>query len=35
MAKDQKNIFLIDELGHCRPTYANKTLETIKHLFSI
>ncbi|MNW39906.1 KAP family P-loop domain protein [compost metagenome] len=32
-AKEQKIVFLIDELDRCRPTYAIETLETIKHLF--
>ncbi|MEO2212766.1 P-loop NTPase fold protein [Paenibacillus amylolyticus] len=33
MGKDQKVVFLIDELDRCRPTYAIETLETIKHFF--
>ena len=30
---DKKIIFFIDELDRCRPDYAIKTLETIKHFF--
>lgn len=31
----KKVIFFIDELDRCRPTFAIKLLETIKHLFSM
>lgn len=33
--KDKKLVFIIDELDRCRPDYAIKTLETIKHFFNI
>ncbi|MCH9705605.1 MAG: KAP family NTPase [Proteobacteria bacterium] len=33
--KNKPIIFIIDELDRCRPTYAIKILEVIKHLFSV
>lgn len=33
--KNKKLVFIIDELDRCRPDYAIKTLETIKHFFNI
>lgn len=33
--KNQPLIFFIDELDRCRPNYAVKVLECIKHLFSV
>ncbi len=33
--KDKPIIFIIDELDRCKPTYAIKILEIIKHLFSV
>lgn len=35
LTKHKKVFFLIDELDRCRPLYAIKTLETIKHYFNI
>ncbi|SHM99849.1 KAP family P-loop domain-containing protein [Anaerosporobacter mobilis DSM 15930] len=35
LTKHKKVFFLIDELDRCRPSYAIKTLETIKHYFNI
>lgn len=32
-SKDQKVLFLVDELDRCRPDYAITYLETIKHIF--
>ena len=34
-SKDDKTYILIDELDRCRPDYALKMLEAIKHLFSV
>ena len=34
-SSSKKVIFFIDELDRCRPTFAIKLLETIKHLFSM
>lgn len=33
--KDQKLIFIIDELDRCRPNYAVSILEQLKHFFSV
>ena len=33
--KEKPLIYIIDELDRCNPTYAVKTLERIKHLFSV
>lgn len=35
MAGDKKLIVMIDELDRCRPNFAVKTLEVIKHFFDI
>ena len=35
LAEKHKLIFIIDELDRCRPDYALKTLETIKHFFQV
>ena len=33
--QNKKIVFFIDELDRCKPTYAVKTLEVIKHFFSL
>lgn len=33
MSKETRLVFVVDELDRCRPDYALKTLEIIKHLF--
>lgn len=33
--KDKKVVFFVDELDRCRPDYAVRVLEIIKHLFSV
>ena len=35
ISKDEKTYIIIDELDRCRPEYAVKMLESIKHLFSV
>jgi hypothetical protein len=35
ITKEQKIVFIIDELDRCRPSFALSTLEKIKHIFSV
>lgn len=35
ISKDQKIVFIIDELDRCRPSFALATLEKVKHIFQV